>query len=208
MEVQVKLELTDLMAVTRYVQSTNRPKLVWIVLFVIALLASMIPGWCVVTWLAVQAGENHLLVQVSFLLGLGMTVFLLLVVAGFQKLVLLGIYTKRMRQLPDAPWRITITPEGVTVLGATFRTFNHWLHYQDVVQSKGYYFLVVSVYEAVPIPRRCFASDDEFRAFGEQCRAYFYDAQNLTPATLPSTVHLPKVKQRRSTEITDEPPPA
>lgn len=200
MEVQVKLEIADLVAVnTLFRRGRSSRWLFRLVLFgTFAVILGLLMAESQTSKLPIGLTAAHFLYPALFLLGGGALWGIGYVAQRWQM-------TKTVKQFASSPWTIAISPDGVTVHHtALSRTFNQWLHYQEVVQTEDHIFLVLGANLATPIPRHCFADKQAFVEFGEHCCNYFDDAQNLTPATLPSTVHLPKLK--RSTGITDEPP--
>jgi hypothetical protein len=112
-----------------------------------------------------------------------------------------------VKKYKDRPWTMSIAAEGLTVKSRTSQSFYRWEHFREVVETGNHIFLFEAKWEAIIIPRTCFATDQDFQNFGELCSRYFEDAANAPPSRPTGfTTGLPQTTSPRTDEFTNVPP--
>jgi membrane protein implicated in regulation of membrane protease activity len=71
---------------------------------------------------------------------------------------------------------VLITPADISTAGELRSTIVRWKAVERIVEEREVLYVYISSVDAVIIPRRAFASDDEFAAFGAACRKYWTEA--------------------------------
>lgn len=142
---------------------------------------------------------------IGLLLGLG-------IMLRSKSILVKGVGTTIEQSLRETfrhgPWTVSISRDGFTIVGKTFRSVHQWDHYSEVVQTDDHVFLLSRKTEFHVIPRRCFENDRSFVAFAEQCKKHFDAAARYSP-TNPSTGIQgapPTGSKSSSHEITNVPP--
>jgi hypothetical protein len=100
---------------------------------------------------------------------------------------LLPYQVKRFVTHPDNQKRLlglrrtSIGPEGVAVRGEAIHTTVGWAAVRKIVLTQEHAFFYITTLEAIIVPRRPFASDEEFQEFAQTARDYRKMARQAAP---------------------------
>jgi hypothetical protein len=125
---------------------------------------------------------HHIAICVFLLVLIAVPVF----IYGWGMRYAVRARVKRLTRNPEnrkmLGWRrYVIGPEGVGIQLEGFSDRIMWGVVKDIAETEDHAFIKVSNVEVYFVPRRAFASDDEFREFVETARGYWDRAQYGLP---------------------------
>jgi hypothetical protein len=189
MEVEYVLTAEDYVAFNRYHQKANVRVLrlgpwVWLVLLALLMGLFLLPAFSSDPKRQPPPAADHgQWIQSAFLFFI-IPALVLVILLVWGSRYLLAIQVKRVVTHPDnrrqlLGWRRTaIGPEGVTVRGEEISTQLAWTGVHKIALTQQHAIFYTSALQAFIVPRRPFASDDEFKKFVETAQDYWEKAED------------------------------
>ena len=114
-----------------------------------------------------------------FLAMLGSALGFFLIAYWFAACPLIG-YLQRKRRGMLGPIRFSLRARGVEAVGPNSESLSYWSGIKKVVQTKRRLYLFLTPASALIMPRRAFATDDEFQTWADRSRSSWSEAKGVT----------------------------
>jgi hypothetical protein len=185
-EVEFRLTAEDMKAWLVYLEqfrqasSNRRPVPLWKLILVFV--AIFVP---IVYHFSDGAVGEMIALTVMFLIGVGvgcLGLFIVLTFLGRPITIAVeeGPFATTLRRFERGPWRLAISPEGVTLITDLSQSLERWPLFVRIGATEDHLFICNGPETAHIIPRRAFANETLFKEFIDLARRYHEEANRAT----------------------------